>query len=208
MRTTIVTTAALTVALLGAPGVASAYDVDNPPVLSVESTTVTIQPGGTAFVDTNALVSRVGVTPGLYSDKISVESGDCAAEWSWEGGEDGVEIQAPSEPGVCTVAFQAHDTVTSTLAEPATIHVTVAAPPPPAPVESSTAPAPVPAGPIDDGADVTEPVVPAPAPDMPTRSGGWQEVAVMGLAGLATVVGGGFALARHSRRSSYTHEEI
>lgn len=197
-----------TALLVGAAGTASAYDIDNPPVVVADSTSVNLAPGAETVVDIEALTSGTDY-PAVYDTNIVVESGGCTAEWTYNAGVNSVAITAPSEPGTCLVRFSPHDALTSVVsAEPGQIAVTVAAPPPAAPAESSTAPAPVPAGPIDSGADVAEPVEPAPMPDTTSRSGGWQEAVVMGLAGLATVIGGGFALARHSRRSTYTDEEI
>ncbi|KQT98382.1 hypothetical protein ASG53_12030 [Sanguibacter sp. Leaf3] len=194
--------------LVGAAGTATAYDVDTPPVVIAEDTSVTLAPGAETVVDIESLTSGTDY-PAVYDTNIVVESGGCTAEWTYSAGINSVAITAPGEPGECRVAWSPHDALTSVVsAEPGQIAVTVAAPPPAAPATSSPAPAPVPAGPIDDGADVTEPVDPAPAPDTTSRSGGWQEAVVMGIAGLATVIGSGFALARHSRRSTYTHEEI
>lgn len=197
-----------TALLVGAAGTASAYDIDNPPVVVAEDTSITLVPGAETTVDIESLTSGTDY-PAVYDTNIVVESGGCTAEWTYSAGINSVAITAPGEPGECRVAWSPHDALTSVVsAEPGQIAVTVAAPPVTPPAESSTAPAPVPAGPIDNGSDVAKPVEPAPMPGTPTRSGGWQEAVVMGIAGVATVIGGGFALARHSRRSTYTHEEI
>lgn len=197
-----------TALLLGAAGTAAAYDIDNPPVVVAEDTSITLAPGAETTVNIEALTSGTDY-PAVYDTNIAVESGECVASWGYTGGVNSIVVTAPSEPGECVVSWSPHDALSSVVsAEPGRIAVTVTTPPPPTPVESSTAPAPVPAGPIDDGADVAEPVEPAPAPDTTSRSGGWQEAVVMGIAGAATVIGGGFALARHNRRSTYTHEEI
>lgn len=197
-----------TALLLGSAGTASAFDPSAPPVVIAEDTSITLAPGAETTVDIEALTSGTDY-PALYETNIATESGGCTAEWTYSAGINSIAITAPSEPGECVVSWTPHDALTSVVsAEPGRIAVTVATPPPPAPTESSAAPAPVPAGPIDSGADLAKPVEPAPVPGTPTRSGGSQEAVVMGLAGLATVIGGGFALARHSRRSTYTDEEI
>ncbi|ACZ22793.1 hypothetical protein Sked_28910 [Sanguibacter keddieii DSM 10542] len=212
MRTTTVATAALAVALLvGIPTAASA-SIDAPPIVTAQDTSVSIAPGQDAFVDTSVLTGGTEY-PGLYGDKVIVESGACTAEWDYEAGHDGVTITAPAEGGDCVVTFQPHSTMTSTLAEiPGRITVTSAVPVVAPPAASSPAPVPVPAGPIDDGTGIDEPVAdPAPGAQAPSRSAPptWQTVLALALASIVTLGTSGVALARARRPdNSYADEEI
>lgn len=211
MRTTTVATAALAVALLvGIPTAASA-SIDVPPIVTAQDTSVSIAPGQDAFVDTTVLTGGTEY-PGLYGDKVIVESGSCEAEWDYESGHDGVTVTAPAEGGDCVVTYQPHSTMTSTLAEvPGRITVTSAVPVVAPPAASSTAPAPVPAGPTEDGPGTDEPVAdPTPGTQMPPRSAPptWQTVLALGLASIVTLGTSGVALARSRRADhNYTDEE-
>lgn len=211
MRTICIASATLAVALLAGIPTAASASIDVPPLVTAQDTSVSIAPGQTKFVDTHVLTGGTEY-PGLYGDKVIVESGSCEAEWDYESGHDGVSITAPAEGGDCVVTFQPHSTMTSTLAEvPGRITVTSAAPVAAPPAASSPAPVPVPAGPIDDDTGADEPVAdPGLDAQTPSRSAPptWQTVLALGLASVVTLGTSGVALARSRRADhNYTDEE-